>query len=103
MTDNGTKPHQSRGSRKTESEAEITHEQLEAAPTFVRASQMPRSDHTDPMSVEARIENAIDQLGHGASDTDDDWLAEALAEEVAVLERLWALAEEFEYTDGDSV
>ena len=94
-------PHQSRGSRKSADDAQITTADLRAAPTFTRASNLPRGDSATG-SLESRIEGAIKQLSECARQSEDEWLVEALAAVVADLERLWAHAAGIEFSGGES-
>ena len=94
-------PHQSRGSRKSADGAQITTADLRAAPTFTRASKLPRGESATG-SLEYRLETAIKQLSECARQADDEWLVEALAAVVADLERLWAHAAGIEFSGGES-
>ena len=76
---------------KTPAEAQITTADLRAAPTFTRASKLPRGS-SETGSLESRLEAAIKQLSECARQSEDEWLVEALAAMVADLERLWAHA-----------
>ena len=74
---------------------------LRAAPTFTRASKLPRGS-SETGSLESRLESAIKQLSECARQSEDEWLVEALAAVVADLERLWAAAAGIEFSGGES-
>ena len=86
---------------KTPAEAQITTEQLRAAPTFTKASKLPRGQSAAG-SLESRLEAAIKQLSLCARQSEDEGLVEALAAVVADLERLWAHAAGVEFSGGQS-
>ena len=69
----------------------ITTADLRAAPTFTRASRLPRGDSATG-SIESRLEAAIKQLSECARQSADVWLVQARAAVVADLARLWAHA-----------
>jgi len=98
MTTNDSGPHQSRGSRFVESEAEPTRQDTTPPATFVTASTMRRDSAAG--TIDSRLEGAIKQLSCVARQSDDEWLTVAIAELVADLERLWALESGFEYVEG---
>ena len=79
----------------------ITTTDLRAAPTFTRASKLPRGDSATG-SLESRLEAAIKQLSLCARQSEDEWLVQALAAMVAYLERLWAHAAGIEFSGGES-
>ena len=79
----------------------ITTADLRAAPTFTKASKLPRGESATG-SIESRLEAAIKQLSECARQSDDEWLVEALAAMVADLERLWAAAARVEFSGGQS-
>ena len=89
------------GSRKSADEAQITTADLRAAPTFTKASKLPRG-RSETGSLESRLEAAIKQLSECARQSEDEWLVEALAAVVADLERLWAAAAGVEFSGGQS-
>ena len=93
-------PHQSRGSRH-DAAKQITTADLGAAPTFTKASKLPRGESATG-SLESRLEAAIKQLSECARQSEDEWLVEALAAVVADLERLWAAAAGVEFSGGQS-
>ena len=92
--------HSPTGSRQTAAK-QITTADLRAAPTFTKASKLPRGQSATG-SLESRLEAAIKQLSECARQSDDEWLVEALAAVVADLERLWAAAAGVEFTGGQS-
>ena len=100
MTTNDSRPHQRRGSRAVESEAETTRQDTTPPATFVTASRMSRDSAAG--TIDSRLEGAIKQLSCVARQSDDEWLTVAIAELVADLERLWALEAGFEYVEGDA-
>ena len=100
MSKHNRGPHQSRGSRH-DAAKQITSADLRAAPTFTRASKLPRGDSATG-SLESRLEAAIKQLSECARQSEDEWLVEALAAVVADLERLWAAAAGVEFSGGQS-
>ena len=79
----------------------ITSADLRAAPTFTKASKLPRGESATG-SLESRLEAAIKQLSECARQSEDEWLVEALAAVVADLERLWAAAAGVEFSGGQS-
>ena len=93
----------------------ITTADLRAAPTFTKASKLPRGQSAAG-SLQSRLEAAIKQLSECARQSDDEWLVEALAAVVADLERLvealaavvadlerlWAHAAGVEFSGGQS-
>lgn len=99
MTTNDSRPHQSRGPRFVESEAEATRQALKAGSVYVTAADMPHDSPTG--SIESRLEDAIKQLSVIAHDSDDEWFTALMAKRVADLERDWALYTDFEYAGGD--
>ena len=100
MSKHNRGPHQSRGSRH-DAAKQITSADLRAAPTFTKASKLPRG-RSETGSLESRLEAAIKQLSECARQSDDEWLVEALAAMVADLERLWAAAAGIDFNGGQS-